>query len=73
VHVKLHRDDAALTIEVLDDGAGLMPYGPVTEGHGIAGMRERALALGGTFEAGPLQGGGWRVWAALPLSARGQS
>ena len=33
---------------------------------GIRGMRERALALGGTLEAGPRPEGGFRVAARLP-------
>lgn len=38
-------------------------------GHGIIGMRERAHALGGRFEAGPDPAiGGWRVHANLPWS-----
>ncbi|MFG2562877.1 sensor histidine kinase [Streptomyces sp. NPDC048496] len=47
--------------------------GPVTgseaggSGNGLAGMRERAAALGGTIEAGPRADGGFRVWAELPL------
>ncbi len=73
VHVDLRHEDDTLFVEVLDDGAGAKASAPAEEGHGIAGMRERALALGGTFEAGPVEGGGWRVAATLPLSARGQS
>jgi signal transduction histidine kinase len=73
VRVTLRRDDDVLSIDVVDDGAGTTPCAPVAEGHGISGMRERALALGGTFEAGPVKGGGWRVSATLPLSGRGQS
>jgi signal transduction histidine kinase len=37
-------------------------------GSGIAGMRERATALGGSLDAGPLPAGGFRVRASLPLS-----
>lgn len=35
-------------------------------GRGIAGMRERAVAVGGELTAGPAPGGGWRVRATLP-------
>lgn len=72
VRVTLCRDEDALAIEVLDDGAG-RPAVPARDGHGISGMRERALALGGTFRAGPVAAGGWRVTATLPLSGRGSS
>jgi signal transduction histidine kinase len=36
-------------------------------GHGLVGMRERATAAGGTLEAGPAPGGGFRVGATLPF------
>lgn len=35
-------------------------------GRGMIGMRERASMLGGTFTAGPVAGGGYRVAADLP-------
>lgn len=37
------------------------------EGHGLPGMRERALALGGTLKAG-IYAGVWTVSACLPLN-----
>jgi signal transduction histidine kinase len=39
-------------------------------GNGIPGMRERAVALGGTFDAGPRSGGGFRVRARIPVPGK---
>ncbi|MCZ4514320.1 hypothetical protein O3Q52_40555, partial [Streptomyces sp. ActVer] len=71
VRVDYARD--ALTLRIDDDG-------PATgedaggSGNGLAGMRERAAALGGTIEAGPREDGGFRVLALLPLkNSRGTS
>ena len=41
-------------------GPGFMP------GHGIVGMRERVAAFGGSLDAGPCPGGGFRVLAEIP-------
>ena len=60
--------DGMLELEVVDDGRGA-PGPSAGAGRGIAGMRERAAMLGGTLEAGPLPGGGFRVHARLPLEA----
>ena len=57
----------SLQIEVVDNGAG--PPAESVEGHGLIGMRERALLYGGEFSAGPDQGGGFRVRARLPVPA----
>jgi signal transduction histidine kinase len=56
-----------LALEVVDDGPGPAADGPGRGGLGIAGMRERAALYGGTLEAGPLPGGGFRVAASLPV------
>ena len=54
-----------LAVDVSDDGSGPTPQW--TEGHGVAGMRERATALGGAFDAGPAPSGGFRVSVRYPL------
>ena len=40
-----------------------------TSGNGLRGIRERATALGGDADAGPLPDGGWQVMARLPVEA----
>jgi len=61
--VRLRYDDEGLTISVDDDGIAVRP---VRAGNGVAGMTERARALGGTLEAAPRADGGFRVLAWLP-------
>jgi signal transduction histidine kinase len=58
-------------IEVTDDGnAGLRHDRPESmPGHGIAGMRQRVGAFGGSLAAGPCPGGGFRVLAEIPVEA----
>ncbi|MEA2475330.1 MAG: hypothetical protein QOE06_3245 [Thermoleophilaceae bacterium] len=71
--VTVRYEPGGLVIEVLDDGRGAKrrlgepdPDG----GHGIAGMRERALALGGELDAGSHPLGGFRVRASLPVGVQ---
>lgn len=67
--VTVRRDGDAVTIEVVDDGART-PGAPGVNGggNGLRGMRERALALGGTLEAAPAADHGWQVRATLPVA-----
>jgi signal transduction histidine kinase len=61
----------SVTLEIIDDGTGAPPAGaqpaPPSTGHGIIGMRERVAVFGGEFAAGPRAGGGFRVFARLPI------
>jgi signal transduction histidine kinase len=59
-----------LTVQIDDDGTGGPSSLPGT-GSGLAGMRERAAALGGSLDAGHRPDGGFRVLARLPLDAAG--
>ena len=63
--VRLQTDNRGVDIEVLDNGRGVTIL--TGSGHGIVGMRERALLLGGRFDVGPRAGGGFHVVAHLPI------
>jgi signal transduction histidine kinase len=67
--ILLVHEAGALRLRIDDDGpaTGAEAGG---SGNGLAGMRERAAALGGTIEAGPRPDGGFRVLAVLPLRAK---
>lgn len=56
----------SLRIDVADDGPAV---GPVTPGHGLTGMAERAHLFDGVLDWGPRDGGGFRVVAELPYRA----
>jgi len=66
--VRVRRTAGGLEVEVIDDGQGTDPASD-GQGHGITGMRERMSVLGGTLQAGPLPGHGFRVLARIPLGA----
>ena len=68
VDVELHYTDRALLVRIRDNGPGPSPL-QLNGGHGLAGMQERAAAVGGEFRAGPATGGGFLVQATLPAVA----
>jgi signal transduction histidine kinase len=78
--ITVTHGDGRVEVEVADNGNGVesavgrQAAGSDRQdrrsGQGILGMRERARALGGTLDAGPRPGGGFRVRASLPVGGR---
>jgi signal transduction histidine kinase len=66
--VVLRYAEAAVQLAVRDDGRSAATES--SQGHGLIGMHERVLLYGGTLTAGPQDGGGFAVDAAIPLTAR---
>lgn len=63
LEVKVERSEAVVEVLVADDGSG----GVDESGSGLVGLRDRVVALGGTFRVESPVGGGTRLAATLPL------
>ena len=66
VQVGLHREGDVATLSVADDGRGFT-FDEASHGLGIAGMRERALLVGGDFQIESRPGIGTRVRLLVPI------
>lgn len=68
VHVAVLPEAGArsLLLDVQNNGRAC-DQGLGSGGFGVLGIRERAMALGGSVAAGPLASGGWRVRVTVPL------
>jgi signal transduction histidine kinase len=64
--VRLRYQDTGVELEVVNTGRTVLSP---RSGMGQLGMRERALASGGTIESAPRERGGWRVRVQVPLPA----
>lgn len=75
VVVRLAREGAWLSLEVSDDGVGIaIDAVRQPTSHGLLGMRERALLLGGTFRVRRgVNDVGTCVEAAIPLADQGNA
>ena len=73
VHISLVEEEGTLALRISDDGRGMPAEPPVDrqEHMGIAGMRERITALGGTVAVESPVGGGFVVVVAVPSNPEG--
>jgi signal transduction histidine kinase len=69
VRLDIDWSDAEVTLTVTNTEPTAASARLVNEGtgHGLIGMRERAIAAGGSASAGPSAQGGYRVTATLPV------
>ncbi len=73
--VTVMRQSDRTVVQVRDYGSppgAPAPVAGIGSGRGLAGLAERARVFGGSIESGPVDpsaGGGWRLWAVLPVSA----
>ena len=65
VRVNLRRDGADVIVAVEDDGPADGWRATPGAGHGVTGLRERVVSLGGALQAAPA-GPGFRLTARLP-------
>lgn len=73
VWVRVARDDAALILDIRDDGIGfdLAALRPQRGHYGLLGLNERAQLTGGALDITSAPGAGTRVQLRLPLVAEG--
>jgi signal transduction histidine kinase len=64
--VRLQTSADNLTLEIEDDGVGLLTRSPHERGFGLTGMRERATALGGSMTMHSRRGKGTQIRIVLP-------
>ncbi|HZC14243.1 MAG TPA: sensor histidine kinase, partial [Thermoleophilaceae bacterium] len=66
--IRLTRDGEEVRAEISDDGLGSTSEhdGYFASGSGLSGLAERVAASGGSFEAGSLPEGGFRLRVSLP-------
>jgi signal transduction histidine kinase len=68
VSVQIHRGRDSLHLTITNGPADAPPHQEQGPGHGLAGMRERAVLLGGALTAGAASTGGFSVSAVLPFA-----
>jgi PAS domain S-box-containing protein len=67
VEIRLVAEEGQLVLTVRDDGSGIVPGAPRSNGIGLVSMRERATALGGQLRVASIPGRGTTIEVTLPL------
>ncbi len=71
VSLSLASDEAAVTLEIVDDGRGFDTTGPFPGHMGLKSMQERAQQIDATWEVESETGSGTRVRVRVPLAEPG--
>jgi signal transduction histidine kinase len=66
--VRLNTTDGEIHLVIEDDGTGVLAKAPDDSGFGLTGMRERAVALGGSMTIESRRGRGTQIRIILPFS-----
>jgi signal transduction histidine kinase len=72
VTVRLWSGPDRLGVQIEDYGIGFDPQATPAASSGLAGMRERASALGGQLTIDSAPGSGTRIMVEWPLSSTGK-
>jgi signal transduction histidine kinase len=69
VEITIDGQDGTVAVDIVNAAPPGRPSGLEGSGgrYGLAGMRERVTACGGSLSHGPTAAGGWRVTALLPV------
>lgn len=70
--IAVTKGEGEVVLTVTDDGVGPGDAVPGAGGFGLAGIRERAALVGGSFEFGPGTAGGSRLRVAVPRTDAGE-
>ena len=67
--VRLFSARGEIHLEIEDDGIGVLTKAPDDGGYGLTGMRERAVALGGSMSIQSRRGRGTQIRIVLPFKS----
>jgi signal transduction histidine kinase len=68
INLGLSATRTLIEVTVTDDGRGFPTFGELRPGHGLIGMRERAVLMGGHLETAANASGGTAIRVAIPLA-----